>query len=65
MNAIKATQLGKDFAPTKQPEPTDARPGSEAKLKVLQRRLLAGEELHHLDDMAIRAEPFEWTQPTK
>ena len=44
-----------DYEPLRIPAPTEARPGSEEKVKVLQERLLAGEDLYHPDDASICA----------
>jgi hypothetical protein len=39
-----------DFEPTRDPVPTNAKPGSIEKLKVFEERLLRGEKLSHADD---------------
>ena len=44
-----------DFEPIRQPEPTDAAPGSLEKLEVLSWRLMRGEELYHEDDATVMA----------
>ncbi len=42
--------------PTREPEPTDALPGTEAKVEVLTQRLWSGEALFHPADMKARGE---------
>jgi hypothetical protein len=37
-------------------QPTEARPGSEEKLRVMAERLARGEQLFHADDMNLRCE---------
>lgn len=51
------TDLGHDmdFEPLIVPTPTEARPGSEAKVRILQARLEAGEMLYHPGDACIVA----------
>jgi hypothetical protein len=44
-----------DFEPNRDPVPTEARPGSIEKLKVLEERLLRGEKLSHPDDERMLA----------
>lgn len=44
-----------DFEPLLIPEPTDARPGSIEKVRVMQARLEAGEDLHHWGDCRMAA----------
>jgi hypothetical protein len=50
-----------DFEPARIPEPTDAPPGSKAKIEVMRRRLLAGEHLRHPDDVSTAATIEEQT----
>jgi hypothetical protein len=38
------------YGPCPLPVPTDAEPGSPAKIAVLEARALAGQQLHHPDD---------------
>ena len=54
-----------DFVPSKQPEPTEARPGSIEKMQVLSARLMAGEELHHPSDVTIAATIEEQSEMAK
>jgi hypothetical protein len=54
-HAIEVWGHDMDFEPLIVPEPTDARPGSEAKVRVLQARLEAGEDLYHEEDACIVA----------
>ena len=42
-----------EWVPTKDPEPTDAPPGSARKIAVLAARVEAGEHLWHKDDARI------------
>jgi hypothetical protein len=44
-----------DFEPNRDPVPTEAKPGSIEKLKVLEERLLRGEKLSHPDDEPMLA----------
>jgi len=44
-----------DFEPLLIPEPTTARPGSIEKVRVMQARLEAGEDLHHWGDCRMAA----------
>jgi hypothetical protein len=44
-----------DFEPTRDPVPTEARPGSIEKVKVFEERLMRGEKLSHPDDEPMLA----------
>ncbi len=54
-DAIRILGHEMDFEPLLIPAPTEARPGSEEKVRVLQSRLEAGEDLYHPDDAVICA----------
>jgi hypothetical protein len=51
-NALEAADVGADgaFSPVEPERPTDARPGSPAKLAAMAARIEAGEELWHEED---------------
>lgn len=54
-DAIRLLGHEMDYEPLLIPAPTEARPGSEEKVRVLQARLEAGEDLYHPDDACIVA----------
>lgn len=54
-DAIRILGHEMDYEPFSIPAPTEARPGSEEKVRVLQARLEAGEDLYHPDDACIVA----------
>jgi len=54
-HALEVWQHDLDFEPLLIPEPTDARPGSIEKVRVMQARLEAGEDLHHWGDEQMSA----------
>lgn len=54
-HAIEVWGHDMDFEPLRIPQPTAARPGSEEKVRILQARLEAGEDLYHFGDAKIAA----------
>lgn len=50
--------------PQQPSEATDARPGTEAKIIVMESRAAAGMHIHHPDDLTTILSTFEWAHGT-
>lgn len=58
--AIAVTHDDGRFIPHGKPaRPTQSRPGTPEKLRVMQQRIAAGVELHHPEDLTCRASRYE------